>query len=72
MMPGSYKALASNVQILSDHAFLDTINNPNPIMVRWSLMYTTIASLLITGKSFWWLYKARGRSHRSGPCRPTG
>lgn len=46
---------AASVSIYEDHPILDTLRNPNPIMVSSLAMYTTVASLHITGKAFWWL-----------------
>jgi HK97 family phage portal protein len=55
LLPGAQKDLASSVNILEEHELLTLLNNPNPMMVRWSFIYVTVASLLITGKSFWWI-----------------
>lgn len=56
--PGAYKQLAASAELIDSHPVLDAINDPNPIMVRWSLMFVTVASLLLTGKAYWWV-KAR-------------
>ena len=58
--PGVYKQLAASAELIDSHPVLDAIDDPNPIMVRWSLMFVTVASLLLTGKSYWWV-KARER-----------
>lgn len=59
-LPGVYKQLAANAELIDAHPILDAIDDPNPIMVRWSLMFVTVASLLLTGKAYWWV-KARER-----------
>ncbi len=54
-LPGAMKAMAANSELIEQHPILDAINSPNPIMVRWSLMFVTVASLMLTGKSYWWV-----------------
>ncbi len=49
------KHVGDNLEPLSAHPLLASIDDPNPFMVRWSLLYVTVASLELTGKSFWWL-----------------
>jgi len=62
--------------------------NPNNIMVGWSLIFSTVASLELTGKSLWWLpeqkeilpvptswiqgYDSEGTSYESFKIRPPG
>lgn len=57
ILPSWLKSSANNLTVLTQHPFLDVIENPNPLMPRWSFMYVTVASFLITGKSFWWIYR---------------
>jgi phage portal protein BeeE len=54
-LPGHLKSLAPTLQHVTSHPFLDTMNRPNDIMVRWSLLYFLVASLEITGRAFWWV-----------------
>jgi hypothetical protein len=42
------------LELIEDHPFLTALSHPNDIMVRWSLIFSSVASLEITGKSFWW------------------
>jgi len=40
---------------LDSHPILDLLADPNDLMVAWSLIYSTVASLELTGSSLWWL-----------------
>lgn len=41
---------------LESHRFLDVVHAPNQLMAGgWALMYTTVASLKLTGKAYWWM-----------------
>lgn len=55
--PGHYKSMAEDMELVEQHELLDAMNDPNPMMVRWSLMFVTVASLELTGKAHWWLVK---------------
>lgn len=59
-LPGVFKSVAKTAELIDTHPILDAIDDPNPIMVRWSLMFATVASLMLTGKAYWWV-KARER-----------
>jgi phage portal protein BeeE len=69
VMPGVYKTVAQNAELVDAHPILDAIENPNPIMVRWSLMFVTVASLLLTGKAYWWI-KAREEENENPEGQP--
>jgi len=43
-----------NPKPLDSHEVLTLLANPNPIMVAWSLLFTTVASLELTGRCLWW------------------
>lgn len=43
----------SRVEIIEWHPLMDAIQNPNSAMTRWTLLYTTVMSLLVTGRSVW-------------------
>ncbi len=58
-LPNSLKHIGERLEPLESHALLDAISNPNPLMVRWSLMHSTVASMLLTGRGFWWLSETR-------------
>lgn len=56
-LPGSLKDfLTEDAEVLQQHPLLDAINDPNAIMVRWALLYITVASLELTGRAFWWIF----------------
>ena len=63
-LPGNMKGMRSELELVDHHDLIDTINDPNPIMVRWSLMYVTVASLELTGKAFWWIKRGEKGSGR--------
>jgi len=48
---------ASNVEALDSHPILDLLADPNDLMVAWSLIFSTVASLQLTGRQLWWLPK---------------
>jgi phage portal protein BeeE len=48
---------AGDVEALDNHPLLDLLADPNDLMVAWSLMFTTVASLELTGRALWWLPK---------------
>jgi len=41
-------------EILTSHPCLDALRKPNPLMPGWSLLFTTVASLELTGRCCWW------------------
>ena len=43
------------------HPILEMLADPNDLMVAWSLMFTTVASLELTGSSLWWTPESDGR-----------
>lgn len=43
------------VRQLSDHPILRMINNPNDIMTGYGLMWSTVASIQLCGRAFWWM-----------------
>lgn len=55
VLPNFAKSLGTRFEPLPSHKLIATIDAPNPLMVRWSLMFSTVASLLLTGRAFWWL-----------------
>jgi phage portal protein BeeE len=54
------KMAAGFVDPLGSHPFLDVVAAPNPVMVQWSLVFSTVASLLATGRAAWWLPETQG------------
>lgn len=49
------KKNADNVNELSSHPLIDLLQDPNDLMVSWSLIYSTVASLELTGRALWWM-----------------
>lgn len=48
---------AGNVEPLDSHPVLDLLADPNPVMTSWALRYMTVASLELTGRAYWWLFR---------------
>ena len=40
---------------LRSHPIQDLLANPNDLMTGWGLMWGTVASIMLTGKAFWWI-----------------
>jgi phage portal protein BeeE len=55
VLPDRLKAVGDNIEPLESHPILDAVDDPNPAMVRWVLLYVTICSLELTGKAYLWL-----------------
>jgi phage portal protein BeeE len=51
------KAISDPLESLASHPLLSLIASPNPWMVGWSLLYSTVASLEITGLAYWWFLR---------------
>lgn len=49
------KAFLDDLQPLDSHLFLDAVHKPNAVQVGSSLLFTTAASLKLTGESHWWI-----------------
>ena len=45
-------------EILDSHPLLDAVADPNEVMTQWSLVYVTVASMKLTGASYWWFEDA--------------
>jgi phage portal protein BeeE len=61
LAPAWVKGLPTGLEILESHPLLDALADPNEVMTSWALLYTTVASLELTGKSFWWLRQDAGK-----------
>jgi len=55
ILPKSLKSIGDRIEPIESHPLLDAVDQPNPIMVRWSLLYSTVSSLKLTGRAFWWI-----------------
>jgi phage portal protein BeeE len=53
--------LPDGVEEVQTHPLLDALNDPNELMVRWSLLYTLVASMELTGRQLWWVPEMDGR-----------
>tara|TARA_R110000824_G_scaffold120382_5_gene275675 strand:- start:16762 stop:20028 length:3267 start_codon:yes stop_codon:yes gene_type:complete len=42
-------------ELITNHELLDAIRRPNQMMTHWSLMVCTVASIELTGRSFWYI-----------------
>lgn len=60
-LPGSFKSIDELIEPLASHPLLTAIASPNPLQTQWSLIYSTIASMLLTGRSCWWLVEENGQ-----------
>lgn len=54
-VPNFLKSVVPGMEVLESHRLLSVLQQPNPVMTQYALMFTTIASMEITGKGFWWL-----------------
>jgi HK97 family phage portal protein len=55
ILPSHLKSIGDKLAPIENHEFLDALCDPNPLMVRSSLMYSTVASMLLTGRGHWWV-----------------
>jgi HK97 family phage portal protein len=58
-LPRTLKDLREDLEVIDNHPLLEAINDPNALMVRWALLFVTVASLEITGKAYWWFFNER-------------
>ena len=75
-LPGCLKSVGEHIEPLPTHELLTALNDPNPLMTRWPLMFATVATLLLTGRAHWWLNDDDGklifgRYHAIGCDHPT-
>jgi phage portal protein BeeE len=63
--PNASKSYKDDLLPLDNHPFLDAIHAPNPIFTKTQLIWSTVASLELCGRAFWWFPElARGESQR--------
>ncbi len=53
--PKRSKSLGEFAEPLNSHPMLDALADPNPLSTKWSLLYSTAASVLLSGRAHWWL-----------------
>lgn len=66
-VPECFKGDAQQLHTFTDSPVLRAFRNPNPIMVRYTVMFNTVASLELTGKAFWWLRWSAGNKPEIWP-----
>lgn len=60
-LPMQYKSMADGLEPLDQHLLLDTLADPSDLATSWSLMFTTVASLELTGRTLWWVTSESGK-----------
>jgi HK97 family phage portal protein len=60
---GMFKGLGDtdNLEPLDQHPILDLLSDPSEMMTAWSLMWTTVAGLSLTGRALWLYGEENGR-----------
>lgn len=53
------KSTGQEFEPLESHVLLDALNDPSDLMTAWQLMFSTVASLEITGRSLWWIQRGK-------------
>lgn len=56
ILPLELKSLAPNLELVEGHPLQRAVEEPNRIMIRSDVIMSTVASLEITGKAFWWVF----------------
>src|SRR5690606_39268465 len=51
--PRTTKAL-DDYEAIPGHPLERLIDDPNPLFVRWELLFSTVCSLELTGAAYWW------------------
>jgi len=72
LCPKHLQEIANRVEIIPNHRINRVLERPNPLMVRHHLLYSTFASIEITGLAYWWMFRDEaksGRSRRTGWSR---
>lgn len=49
--------MATEVEVLQSHEMLSSMRRALGGFTAWSLFHLTAASLMLTGKAFWWMYR---------------
>jgi HK97 family phage portal protein len=66
-LPGNLKTFSPRMEVLDDHEVLRMLQDPNQLMTEWALTYSTVYSLKLTGKGYWWFYPEQDRSYSVMP-----
>jgi phage portal protein BeeE len=62
---------AVEVEEQANHPLALALADPNPVMVPWSLMFSTVATLELTGLGYWWLAEGEGGALQIWPLPPS-
>lgn len=55
---------------ISEHEFLTLLNNPNPFLSRYELMYLTVSNLELVGEALWYIPRKAKRMLGIFPLNP--
>lgn len=50
---------SADIREIDNHPLIGVLNDPNGLMVPWSLMFATVASLELTGRQLWYCPKGK-------------
>ncbi len=50
-----YKSIGEKIEPLDSHPLLDILADPNDFQTYWQLVFSSVASLEITGRALWWI-----------------
>ncbi|MBU4400726.1 MAG: phage portal protein, partial [Planctomycetes bacterium] len=54
---------AGDVEPLDDHPVLDLLADPNDLQTSWGLLWSTVASINLCGRAFWWVTEGNEELH---------
>ncbi len=54
LMPKTLQTFSENVEMLTEHTLLETVNKPNPLMGKFALIQNTFMCLETCGIMHWW------------------
>jgi phage portal protein BeeE len=60
-LPMQYKSMADGLEPLDQHILLDTLADPSDLATSWSLVFSVVASLEITGRALLWATSEKGK-----------
>ena len=59
LMPKSMTHFSDDVELLTEHTLLDSINKPNPLMGKFALIANTFTCLETCGVMYWWFRRVK-------------
>jgi len=66
LLPKHLKASAPDLEIHETHRALDLLEDPNPVMTDWHLLWLTVVNMDLTGRAYWWDTKTSARRTQGG------